>query len=80
MFMHCHLLMIKIHPFSVKLGKSFFYKVDLFFNNYSMTKVYFKMRYCWLSFKALVFKYKIFSEQYNEIFDLGFCTLSVLFF
>ena len=26
-------------------------------------------------FKAFVFKYKLFSEQYNELFDLGFYTM-----
>ena len=51
------------------------YKIDMLFNIYSLIKVYFKMCYCWLSFKAFVFKYKIFSEQYNEIFDLGFYTM-----
>ena len=72
LFMHCHLLMFKIHPFCVKLGKS---KIDMLFNIYSLTKVHVEMCYCCLSFKAFVFKYKIFSEQYNEIFDLGFYTM-----
>ena len=49
-----------------------FYDIDMIFNIYSLTKVHFKMCYCWLSFEAFVFKYKIFSEQYNEFFDLGF--------
>ena len=58
----------------------FFYKIVLLFNIYSLTKVHFKMCYCCLSFKAFVFKYKIFSEQYNEVFDLGFykCALTVI--
>ena len=47
----------------------------MLFNIYSLTKVHFKMCYCWLRFKAFVFKYKIFSEQYNEIVDLGFYTI-----
>ena len=57
-----------IHPFCVKLGKSIFHKIDMLFNIYSLTKVHFKMCYCLLSFKAFVFKYKIFSEQYNNFF------------
>ena len=40
----------------------FFYKMDMLFNIYSLTKVHFKKCYCWLSLKAIVFKYKIFSE------------------
>ena len=47
----------------------------MLFNIYSLTKVHFKMCYCRLSFKAFVFKYKIFSEQNNEFFDLGFYTM-----
>ena len=66
---------VEIHPFCVKLGKSIFYKIDMLFIIYSLTKVHFKICYCWLSIKAFVLKYKIFSKQYNEIFDLGFNTM-----
>ena len=68
-----------IHPFCVKLGKSIFHKIDMLFNIHSLTKVHFKMCYCLLSFKAFVFKYKIFSEQYNNFFYVSIqCALSVI--
>ena len=69
--------MVKDSPIFVKLGKSTFYKIDMLFNIYFLTKVHFKICFCWLSFKAFVFKYKIFSEQYNEF--LTWVLYNVLF-
>ena len=62
-----------------QIGKSIFHKIDKLFNIYSLTKVHFKMCYCLLSFKAFVFKYKIFSEQYNNFFSVCIqCALFVI--
>ena len=52
--------MVKIHPFCGKLGKSIFYKIDMLFNIYSLTKVHFKI--------VRLFPQKIFTYRWPGCF------------